>query len=158
MKHAESYSRFLNQPLLSSLVRKGISNCFPIWLASPIKFLFSTNNEYKSTEAERQAVHKYALKETHQEQMGGWLPCSELSQHFKRLEHECYMNSILGSSLNGVASGRTGHSWKPSCGDRGDHMDNMVSLPAQSIASTVRTGGRRKLLESPICFHLFNVS
>ena len=113
------------------------------------------NARYKSTEVELTQVHSYTLART-QEYGVAWYKCllcttskdkwadeSHLrsSQHLKRVEEECYLNSILGPSLNGRRFGPDGVRGCRTLSRRamknywGQHLENMVTFAQKKFQS-----------------------
>ena len=109
----------------------------------------SVNTKYKSTEAERQAVHKYALKASRVYDKT-WMKCQLCcgdkwadekhlmsTSHLARVEEECYLNSVLGPSQNGRRFGPDGLYGCRTLSRSsmklywGGHIENMVSFARQ---------------------------
>ena len=109
----------------------------------------SVNSKYKSTEADRQAVHKYALKASRVYDKT-WLKCQLCcgdkwadekhlmsTSHLARVEEECYLNSVLGPSQNGRRFGPDGLYGCRTLSRSsmklywGCHIENMVSFARQ---------------------------
>ena len=111
------------------------------------------NTRYKSTPVERAQAHSYTLARA-QEFGVAWRKCllcttskdkwadeshRSSSQHLKRAEEECYLNSVLGPSLNGRLFGPDGVHGCRTLSRRAmkdyweQHLENMVTIAQKSF-------------------------